>query len=168
MTAAAVYRHFDADGLLLYVGVTNNPKRRLHEHKCRAVWADQIDQVSVKWYPDREIALARELEAISEENPIFNGGERAELIVTGDAFRDWMAREGLTQEELAKATGMARSTISQMITGKRRTPLRFAAIIEDWSHGEVPCRYWMFGATAESHGSASDVHKLVLASEQSA
>lgn len=157
MTACALYRHYDADNACLYVGVTNNPKRRLAEHKSRSVWAEQIDRVEVKWMRTREEALSEERAAIIIDRPLFNGGDRALAKDTGNVFKDWMNRSGETQESLSKITGIAQSTISQMVNGKRRTPLRFAVIVEDLSEGEVPCRYWMFGATAEAHGSEGPV-----------
>lgn len=163
----ALYRHFDADGQLLYVGITNNPKRRLAEHKTRSVWAEQIGRVEVKWMRTREDALSEERVAIMIDKPLFNGGDRAPAKETGDVLRDWMNRTGETQESLAEVTGISRSTISQMINGKRRAPLRFAVIVEDMSEGEVPCRYWMFGATAEAHGSEGRVLRDTPAQEAS-
>lgn len=155
--STAVYRHFDADGHLLYVGVTNDPKRRLAEHKCRSVWADQIADISVKWVYSREDALAIEAEAIATEAPIFNGGQVSDPMPTGDAMRDWMAASRVSQQDIATAYGVSGATISHMISGKRRVSLKFAVFIEDITEGAVPCRYWMFGATAEAHGSAGDV-----------
>ena len=159
----AIYRHYDADGQLLYVGITNNPKRRLAEHRCRAIWRDEIDRVDVKWVGSREDALAAEAKAIREEIPVFNGGDVRSFVPTGDALRDWMGSEGITQTELANEYGIANASMSQMISGKRRTPLRFAAFIEDKSDGLVPMRYWLFGATDELSGSVSG--ELVRLSE---
>lgn len=151
-----LYRHFDADGLLLYVGITNNPTRRLAEHKCRAIWRNEIDRVDVKWIGDRADALEAEAKAIREERPIFNGGASKDYTPTGDALRDWMGSVGMTQTELAAAYGVTGATLSQMISGKRRATLRFAAFVEDKSEGLVPMRYWLFGATAEHHGATGD------------
>lgn len=147
----AIYRHYDADGSLLYVGITNCPKRRLAEHKCRAAWRDEIADVSVKWVPSREEAEAAERTAIATEGPIFNGGNAGEFVPTGDEFRDWLGRTGLTQTEIAKAYGVSRSTLSQMVLGQRKATLRFACFIEDMSDGAVPPRYWLFGATIVPH-----------------
>jgi predicted GIY-YIG superfamily endonuclease len=148
MSRVALYRHFDADGALLYVGVTNNPQRRMAEHRCRAAWRDEIHSVKVKWFCDRLSAEIAEREAITSERPVFNGGRGRDYEPTGDAFRDWLAATGTTQDSLAAEYGLAKSTVSQMASGTRRTPLRFAAYVEDISEGAVPIRYWLFGATA--------------------
>lgn len=145
----ALYRHFDADGALLYVGITNDPRRRLKQHKRTARWSEQIASVTVKWLADRDEAIAAERKAIAEERPLFNGGEVRGPAPSGDAFRDWIAEEGIYQSEIAEAYGISNATLSNMISGKRRVPLRFAAFIEDISEGAVPMRYWLFGETAE-------------------
>lgn len=152
----ALYRHFDADGQLLYVGVSNNPPRRLWEHKRRAPWADQIANVSVKWMASREDALDAERAAIRNESPLFNRGMYAPGVYepVGDAMRDWMGSTGISQYEIADAYGMSQATLSKMLAGKVRISMRFAAFIEDWSEGVVPMRYWLFGVTAEHHGSS--------------
>lgn len=148
MTRTALYRHYDADGQLLYVGITNDPKRRLYEHKCRAIWSDQIANVTVKWMPSRPDAEEAERQAIATESPVFNGGERV-YQETGDAFKDWMALEGLSQEDIAAKFEISRTTISEILNGKRKASLRFAVFIEDISNGAVPVRYWMFGKTLQ-------------------
>lgn len=156
----AVYRHLDADGDLLYVGVTNNPKRRIAEHKCRAVWADQFETVAVKWYKTRDEAIAVEAATIAEEGPTFNGGLRT-YEKTGDAFTDWMAASGENQTTISEAHGISQATLSRMVTGKSRVPLLFAANIETYSKGAVPMRYWVKGATAAPSKSQGRVLRLV-------
>jgi predicted GIY-YIG superfamily endonuclease len=149
MTAHAIYRQFDATDRLLYVGMTNNPKRRLAEHKCRAVWGDQIARVEVVWMHTAEEAAIAEAEAIRTERPMFNGGTARPHMATGDAMRDWMRSAGLTQYDLAAHFGVGQATFSKLLNGKARIPLRVAVMIEDMSEGAVPCRYWLFGANTE-------------------
>ncbi len=67
----AVYRLFDADGALLYVGASHDPKERLGRHKDRA-WGHEIARVKVAWFPNRRTALHREAVAISKESPRHN------------------------------------------------------------------------------------------------
>jgi hypothetical protein len=68
----ALYRHFDAAGALLYVGISNDALRRLCQHKDRSGWYAQIVKVDVQWMPDRSAALAAEAQAIATENPAWN------------------------------------------------------------------------------------------------
>lgn len=68
----ALYRHFAADGTLLYVGVSKRPVRRLDEHSETARWFHQLVRTTVCWFDTREAALAAEKAAIQGEHPRFN------------------------------------------------------------------------------------------------
>lgn len=160
-TPCAVYRHFDADGQLLYVGISQDPRSRLYQHKSRSRWFDQIANVAVKWMPNREDAAEAEAKAIREERPLFNGGEvRRGEPNTGDPLRDWMAETNTSQTDIALAYGVHKTSVSQILKGNRRASLRFAVFIEDMSEGAVPARYWLFGATAEHHQGAQGATAL--------
>jgi hypothetical protein len=52
----ALYRHFDADGRLLYVGIS----------------MQDIATVRIEWFYSRKEALQAELRAITTENPAHN------------------------------------------------------------------------------------------------
>jgi excisionase family DNA binding protein len=67
-----LYRHFDAEGNLLYVGVSLSAMNRLAQHKDASVWFPRIATVKIKPFPSREKALAAEREAITAEKPLHN------------------------------------------------------------------------------------------------
>jgi hypothetical protein len=67
-----LYRHFDSDGVLLYVGISLSAVLRLSQHKERAVWRDRIARVEVVSYPTRDEAKVAEAEAIKSEHPRYN------------------------------------------------------------------------------------------------
>lgn len=68
----ALYRLFNDVGALLYIGISDTPKRRFQEHKSDKPWASQIDHWTVEWYLDRPRAAAAELQAIVREVPAYN------------------------------------------------------------------------------------------------
>lgn len=68
----ALYRHFDADGRLLYVGISLSPTYRLRQHHDCSAWFQSIANVTVEWFPDRSAAMAAERQAIKAESPEFN------------------------------------------------------------------------------------------------
>lgn len=72
MSRTALYRHFDAAGALLYVGISLSTVQRLSQHKQRAGWYDQIASVTIEWHPTREAALTAEAIAIAKEGPLWN------------------------------------------------------------------------------------------------
>lgn len=67
-----LYRHFDEDGTLLYVGVSLNTVSRLIDHKRTAKWFSRLARVEVTRFPTREASLDAEREAIKRESPLFN------------------------------------------------------------------------------------------------
>lgn len=71
MTRTALYRHFDASGTLLYVGISLSAVARLSQHG-RKPWFDAIDTMTVEYFDDRFSALRAERAAIISEKPSFN------------------------------------------------------------------------------------------------
>jgi predicted GIY-YIG superfamily endonuclease len=67
-----LYRHFDKDDALLYVGVSLNAVQRLSQHRDASHWFAEIASVKVEWFADRKEALAAERAAITAENPRHN------------------------------------------------------------------------------------------------
>lgn len=83
-----LYRHFDATGQLLYVGISLSAIHRLQQHKRTAHWASQIANVTIEPHPTRAAALAAEREAIRQENPAHNvqrhAARKAPKVCTAD------------------------------------------------------------------------------------
>ena len=67
-----LYRHFDAAGTLLYVGVSISALNRLMGHKEKAHWYWTIARMDVANYETRQASLDAERRAIVEEKPLFN------------------------------------------------------------------------------------------------
>lgn len=67
----AIYRLFDEEGELLYVGVSNDPYRRLRDHR-RKFWGKVVASVTVEWFDTRIEAQRAEIWAICDEEPSFN------------------------------------------------------------------------------------------------
>lgn len=67
-----LYRHFDAAGRLLYVGISLNSVMRLSQHKLHSQWFAQIAHVEVETFPNRAAALQAERRAIAVEKPQHN------------------------------------------------------------------------------------------------
>lgn len=67
----AVYRFFDVNGRLLYVGKGLNPEERKKSHQRRIWWPD-VESETVEWYESEQAALDSEDRAIRDENPLYN------------------------------------------------------------------------------------------------
>lgn len=68
----AVYRQFDADDQLLYVGMTGALDIRMSQHRLYSDWWPDAARMEVTWYRSRTEADAAEKLAIQTEGPLYN------------------------------------------------------------------------------------------------
>jgi hypothetical protein len=68
---SGLYRHFDADGNLLYVGVTDNFLARNRGHSINAPWKDEIATIELE-VCSKAIATGLERRIIADELPRYN------------------------------------------------------------------------------------------------
>lgn len=71
-TRHALYRFYDANENLLYVGISGDPWRRWREHVRTQPWYSQAAHWAGTWYASEELAAAAETRAIRSERPRFN------------------------------------------------------------------------------------------------
>lgn len=86
---AAVYRLYDEDGELLYIGSSYDPARRCKEHQEKGWWP-QVAQRTVVWHKSREAAYEKEAKAIKAERPRHNQASTPE-------YADRRSRETLAR-----------------------------------------------------------------------
>lgn len=68
----SVYRYYDDQDILLYIGVSKHPIRRLAEHRRDKFWHLQIHRIEINWYSSKRVAHDVEGVAIALENPLYN------------------------------------------------------------------------------------------------
>jgi hypothetical protein len=68
----ALYRHYDEDKVLLYVGISENPMDRTLGHARSSEWVRYAFSATAEWFDSREEASAEEKRAVETETPIFN------------------------------------------------------------------------------------------------
>ncbi|MFF4409851.1 GntR family transcriptional regulator [Streptomyces sp. NPDC001404] len=68
----AVYRLWDADEQLLYVGISHTPRIRYVQHEGNKPWWPAVHRRTEVWYDSREGAEAAERTAIGTEKPLHN------------------------------------------------------------------------------------------------
>lgn len=71
----ALYRLYDAEGRLLYVGISWQPDERLQDHRLGAhkEWTQLVARRTLAWFDTRIEAAAEEITAIKREKPLYNG-----------------------------------------------------------------------------------------------
>ncbi|AUQ74726.1 hypothetical protein PhaeoP71_01865 [Phaeobacter piscinae] len=68
----SLYRHYDGDGRLLYVGISLCHLTRLGQHRSSSEWFWDIANITVEHFETREQAVAAEAEAVRLEVPKCN------------------------------------------------------------------------------------------------
>lgn len=63
----ALYRLYDANDALLYVGITYHPTERFAQHRKESHWWHQVARREVTWHEHRPAAQDAEKRAIQEE-----------------------------------------------------------------------------------------------------
>jgi len=71
-TSHELYRHYDVNGVLLYVGISFCAVLRLSAHRKESGWYGEIVRVEIERFPTRYAVLVAERKAIRAENPRHN------------------------------------------------------------------------------------------------
>jgi predicted GIY-YIG superfamily endonuclease len=70
--ATALYRLYDTDDRLLYIGVTKDPPARFAAHRSDKPWWPHVARREMTWWPTRHKACEAESAAIRSEAPLHN------------------------------------------------------------------------------------------------
>ena len=127
MTRTALYRHFDVDGALLYVGITCGLGSRDTQHLRNESWFPEVHHSTTEWLNTREHARSLERVAIVHESPKYNiANAKGEIRVDGDAESIEMDAIRVMDQHAAKY-GISVSTIGQMSVRNRNAYDRIKA-----------------------------------------
>ena len=129
-----LYRHYDADGVLLYVGISVNACGRLAQHKSGARWFSKISLIRIEHFPTQASARAAEVEAIQSEKPLFNSrrNQRKPRSPYGPnhVLRTYLSSNGISQLALAKKVGVSQGLVSSWLFGVNSISPRIAERLE--------------------------------------
>jgi predicted GIY-YIG superfamily endonuclease len=91
MSETTLYRLFDQDGELLYVGISGRWVRRLARHAAQQGWWDEVATVTRQPFPSRSEALEAEAAAIRQEHPRYNvQGQQRPILPAPAPAGYWM------------------------------------------------------------------------------
>jgi predicted GIY-YIG superfamily endonuclease len=159
MTRTALYRYFDAEGVLLYCGITSDAEKRDAQHKTSAAWIGEAARVTYQWLESREHAAALEAVAIRFEKPKHNIAEQAKAEPVDDAARGmalavYLKSAGIRQADFADAIGVTQGALSKMCASEGRISIETATRIERHTNGAVPVSRWGKFAHLATRGAA--------------
>ena len=138
-TPTKLYRHFDSNNKLLYVGISSAPLIRIAKHTGRS-WGQRIARVDLQQYPTREEALIAERTAIQNEQPEWNvlhnheevNGmrvSRSKRHLTPEQYQNALDKLGLTQGEAADLLGFSIRTSNGYANGGYPVPKPLAVLL---------------------------------------
>lgn len=115
-----VYRCYDADDRLIYVGCTVAPVNRMTTHKVASWWFEQTVRIRYVVFPTRQYALRMERQAIANERPRWNVKGRwpnRALWEEGDYADYWFAA---TQAAATPITAHTQKHLSHVAAEAKR------------------------------------------------
>jgi hypothetical protein len=83
-----LYRHWDKNGRLLYIGESVSIMARLAGHRSTAHWFEDIANVTFEWFPDKRSAVEAEAAAIVAEQPLHNVAHKKKAARAADDSDD--------------------------------------------------------------------------------
>ena len=93
-----LYRHYDKEGDLLYVGIAYATVHRLAAHRYGSGWFRDIEIVTIERFHSRAQAMEAEAAAIKDEKPRFN------VIHADDMLEDTLQPERIADADGRKVT----------------------------------------------------------------
>lgn len=114
-----LYRHFDSEGRLLYVGIARDPITRLQQHNGSSHWADEIAMITIEAFTDKAAAREAEARAIHNEQPLYNKMLR---YPTSTQCAHYGARDNADLDDLLASarTGLSRQYVNDLIEARKR------------------------------------------------
>lgn len=128
----SVYRYIDKDGVVLYVGCTNNLKKRNAGHRSK-LWYGNVHSIEVELFASRDDAATHELKVINAIRPLHNKNlvSRAPTVFENEEERNayHLAQAEAVIRSGTKAKGMREAALwviskselsaSQTATGRK-------------------------------------------------
>lgn len=91
-----LYRFFDEDESLLYVGLSINAYNRFKAHRHQSYWFKDATTVKFEFYPDLETVRRAETTAIRTERPRHNVSQNERTL---EEYRDELTLRILGRDE---------------------------------------------------------------------
>ncbi|MFD8771393.1 GIY-YIG nuclease family protein [Streptomyces sp. NPDC059916] len=96
---AAVYRLFDDEDHLLYVGLTHAPQQRWKDHRKEMLWWREVEFKAITWFATRREAWQAEQAAIEAERPLYNANFEGLGPMPGVPAQPWGHRTAYQYRE---------------------------------------------------------------------
>lgn len=123
----ALYRFFDREDRLVYVGISNNPRARWEGHAADKPWWSSVVTREIEWFDTRKEAESAERREISARSPKWNVApgmpDRSQPVMRRALRKGWTPPDSLIEL-------FARYECEQEAVGKLRDELERAIVTE--------------------------------------
>lgn len=118
-----MYRFYDVDGTLLYVGICDEPMARWSKHASNKPWWSAVHRFRLVWLPSRKYAEKAERDAIVSEKPLHNramngipNGDRFPVVHLHKFTRELYGDEPFSTPDLVEELGIPKgSAVNKVI-----------------------------------------------------
>ena len=144
----AVYRMYRVDGVLLYIGQSGAPARRIEQHVVGGDWPLAVVRIAVEWHPTREIAVLAEARAIAAERPLHNVAHNPAVRrkrppqTGGKVLSAWMAQHGISVAQFGGMTEIPVPKLERLLRCELHATRHIPYQIHQATDGEVPWSVW--------------------------
>lgn len=105
-----LYRYYDSDGALLYIGISHNPLTRLSTHQFERLWSGEVRTITLEYFDNDDDARIAERRAIIAEDPPYNRAKPRGVHGKERSLIAWKLRR-MNLADLEAASGVSRSTL---------------------------------------------------------
>lgn len=127
-----IYRLYDCNGKLLYVGCTADIKSRMSMHKSSTPWYKEISTGTFELVDGKAAALDAKHNAIMNESPLYNKNKRTmpisrdlvkyhRYLAMHASIANKMAKlrsDGWTLQKIADRHGLSRQRVHQILKNR--------------------------------------------------
>jgi predicted GIY-YIG superfamily endonuclease len=141
----ALYRFFDANDQLLYIGITNDIPARFgaHSRDKALTWWPAAVRHTIEWLPTRDEAAIAEVDAIKAENPLYNLSHVRAGKLRSASGGKWISPEDMEAYEWITISEVARRVVAAGIE-KRFSRQRVTQLAESDPNFPLPRSEWRF------------------------
>lgn len=140
--SGTLYRAFDADGELLYVGATMKGAQRIEEHGDKEWWS-LVATFSVEHFVTKEETFGAEAVAIASEEPLYNrAAPRLAAVDAPNRIGELRRARRMEQYDVASALRVHPSTVYRWETGSTIPDSQKAKLAELFDVSLPYLMYW--------------------------
>jgi hypothetical protein len=99
----ALYRLYDARGVLLYVGISGDPEFRFTQHEKEKPWWRDVARRDIEWFEARPGAAAAEVAAIKIGRPRHNEARAGRAVIKVPASEEQVIGLDVLRRQLGRS-----------------------------------------------------------------